>query len=417
MRGENSIAFFLRSLLCALLAFFILAPYMPAYAIGGSGISPDGRDPSAVIYPQVTPRVPVSYGESAMPKTSDKELEPAAKIIAEFLRAELKLNSAAVSGILANIERESKFDPETVGDSGAAFGLCQWRDGRRDRLLGYCEAYSLDVTTISAQLNFLKAELINYYPDTLMALEGVKNNSAGADIAAYAFCKYYETPTQLYSESQTRRSLARYDYYPLVSKYENQELPTSQIEAELMTADFLKNELKFNNAVTAGILANIMDESAFNPKALGDKGRAYGLCQWTSDRRENLQLFCIRNNLEADSLYAQLNFIKYELEGSHRTVAEELRKCTDDENGAKQAVKIFCAGYEVPRYLSAALVQRYRYAENVYYPMLKTPLETTEFLSSMAARAADRLKALKKGSLCPESLEDKLLSGEDIKIY
>ena len=409
------------SALCAVLLLCAL-PLPCASAIGGEGISPDGRSPGRSVITYV-PGMAVTSGSSASseplsrPSAASTELEPAEKVAAEFLRSELKLNSAAIAGILANISRESNFDPATVGDEGESFGLCQWRDRRRDRLLAYCETRSLDVTTTSAQLAFLRDELRDFYPDTLASLEGCRDSAAGAINAAVTFCKYYETPKQLYTETQARSSLASEKYYDKVSRYAGAELPVSQIQAELISADFLRNELNFNNAATAGVLANIMDESAFNPKALGDGGKAFGLCQWTGSRLESLSRFCLREGLDRESLYAQLRFIKYELENGYSFVAEKLRDCPDSAEGALAAAKIFCSGYEVPKNLGAALKLRNKYAEKAYYPMLETPLETTEFLHSMAARASDFLAGQKKGSDCPESLEEKLLDGEGIKIY
>ena len=409
------------SALCVLFSLCVL-PLPDAHAIGGEGISPDARSPGRTVITYVPGASAGTVTANAAGMVSraapdDTGLEPAEKVAAEFLRSELKLNSAAISGVLANISRESNFDPATVGDGGAAFGLCQWRDRRRDRLFAYCETRSLDVTTTSAQLAFLRDELRDFYPDTLAALEGCRDSAAGAITAATAFCTYYETPKQLYTETQARSSLASEKYYLKVSRYDDQELPLSQIQAELITADFLRNELGFNNAATAGVLSNIMDESAFNPKALGDGGRAYGICQWTTSRLESLSRFCLREGLDKESLYGQLCFMKYELEGGYSSVAEKLRDCPDSAEGALAAAKIFCAGYEVPRSLTSAMKLRNSYAEKVYYPMLKTPLETTEFLHSMAARASDFLSGQKKGSDCPETLEEKLLDGEGIRIY
>ena len=131
------------SALCAVLLLCAL-PLPCASAIGGEGIAPDGRSPGRSVITYV-PGMAAASGSSASseplsrPSAASTELEPAEKVAAEFLRSELKLNSAAIAGILANISRESGFDPATVGDEGASFGLCQWRDRRRDRLLAYCE--------------------------------------------------------------------------------------------------------------------------------------------------------------------------------------------------------------------------------------------------------------------------------------
>ena len=50
--------------------------------------------------------------------------------ITTFLRREMKLNPAAIQGILANIEYESGFSPTVWGDEGTSYGLCQWHESR-----------------------------------------------------------------------------------------------------------------------------------------------------------------------------------------------------------------------------------------------------------------------------------------------
>ena len=183
-----------KSIISALLVLCAL-PLPGANAIGGEGISPDARSPGRTVITYVPGASAGAVTANAAGMISraapdDTGLEPAEKVAAEFLRSELKLNSAAIAGVLANILRESNFDPATVGDGGAAFGLCQWRDRRRDRLFAYCETRSLDVTTTSAQLAFLRDELRDFYPDTLAALEGCRDSAAGAITAATAFCTY-----------------------------------------------------------------------------------------------------------------------------------------------------------------------------------------------------------------------------------
>ena len=48
--------------------------------------------------------------------------------------------------------------------------------------------------------------------------------------------------------------------------------------------EFLIEELGLNHAAVCGIIANIHVESRFNPRALGDWGTSYGICQWHNKR-------------------------------------------------------------------------------------------------------------------------------------
>ena len=56
------------------------------------------------------------------------------------------LNNAAACGILANIYKESSFNPHALGDSGTSYGICQWHGSRWDRLKTYCSNNGLDST-------------------------------------------------------------------------------------------------------------------------------------------------------------------------------------------------------------------------------------------------------------------------------
>ena len=58
--------------------------------------------------------------------------------IYNFLINDLKCNFATALGILANVERESTFNPKAVSPSGY-YGICQWGSSRLNDLKKYCE--------------------------------------------------------------------------------------------------------------------------------------------------------------------------------------------------------------------------------------------------------------------------------------
>ena len=128
-----------------------------------------------------------------------------------FLTKEGGLNAAAACGILANIRRESNFNP-TSGSS--YYGLIQWGGGRLSSLKSYCSSNGYSYSSLEGQLRFLMYELKNSYPSILKYLQSVSNSASGAYYAAYHFCYYYERPANKASSSASRGELARDTYYP-----------------------------------------------------------------------------------------------------------------------------------------------------------------------------------------------------------
>ena len=71
-----------------------------------------------------------------VPDYSQMDVESA---VTTYLSREMKLNDAAVCGILANIEYESDFSPTVWGDDGTSYGLCQWHENRCRSLFLFCQ--------------------------------------------------------------------------------------------------------------------------------------------------------------------------------------------------------------------------------------------------------------------------------------
>lgn len=104
----------------------------------------------------------------------------------------------------------------------------------------------------------------------------------------------------------------------------------------------------WSRQAAAGITGNLAAESAsFNPKALGDWGRARGIGQWHPDRQkdfENWAGFKITDD-RADR-QKQLQFANFELtEGKYKSVGNRLRGATS----ADEAGTIVSNGYERPK--------------------------------------------------------------------
>lgn len=131
-----------------------------------------------------------------------------------YLTYSMGLSPAAACGILANVEAECSFDLATVGDSGTAFGICQWRHGRWDGCVAYCAELGLDPNTVQGQVEWLRRELEKSYPKVLEHLRSVPNTAEGAASAADYFCRYYEIPSNLDAKAQARASRAQSYFWP-----------------------------------------------------------------------------------------------------------------------------------------------------------------------------------------------------------
>ena len=132
-----------------------------------------------------------------------------------YLHSTMGLNIAAACGIMANMERESHFNPKAVGDSGTSYGICQWHATRKTSMINWCEENDLDHETLQAQLKFMKYEMESgAYGTAYNNVRNVPNTKAGARKAAYYWCVYYEKPANTESTAQSRGILAKDTYWP-----------------------------------------------------------------------------------------------------------------------------------------------------------------------------------------------------------
>lgn len=130
-----------------------------------------------------------------------------------YLTEELKLNSAAACGVLANIEYESNFQTTVLGDNDTSYGLCQWHDGRFTALKTYCTAQGLDYRTVDGQMAYLAYELKSSYTGLFSALRNVENSADGAYRAAYLWCIQFERPADMEEKAKIRGNSAKYKYW------------------------------------------------------------------------------------------------------------------------------------------------------------------------------------------------------------
>ena len=146
---------------------------------------------------------------------TDEEREENVRIITAFLREEMELPDSAVAAMLANMYRESAFDPRAVDGSGKFFGLCQWSEpagstaissaGRRGWTVSDGGAAGLPAATS------WKGSTDWIYETFLLAAE---DSEDGAQEAQYYFCELFEVPLDLDWEQVVRSKLVAYVYWP-----------------------------------------------------------------------------------------------------------------------------------------------------------------------------------------------------------
>ena len=156
---------------------------------------------------------------------SDAERESNMLQIAAFLRYEMGLPDSAVAAVLANIDRESAFDPRAIDETGCFFGLCQWSKSRWLNCFQYCRKNDLDRLTVEGQLAFLRYELEGEY-DWIRTgfLLYAEDREDGAQEAQYHFCELFEAPTEPEWEQVYRSKLVAEVYWPMMAD-ENLVLP------------------------------------------------------------------------------------------------------------------------------------------------------------------------------------------------
>lgn len=137
------------------------------------------------------------------------------KTIYHFLVEELECNFATALGILANLERESSFNPKakaTTSDGKIYFGICQWGGSRLEDLKSYCSQNGYAYDSVEGQLNFLKYELYGTESKAWSKMQGIEDTQEGAYLAGYNWARYFERCSSAYYEVSAKR--ARDVYWP-----------------------------------------------------------------------------------------------------------------------------------------------------------------------------------------------------------
>lgn len=130
-------------------------------------------------------------------------------------------------------------------------------------------------------------------------------------------------------------------------------------------ADYVANYFQskgWSREQAVGIASNLSIESGFNPSAVGDNGKAYGLAQWHPDRQAGFRAFAGKD-IRSSSLDEQLAFIHYELtQGQEKGAGDALRKA----RSAYEAGSIVSSQYERPARADIEASRRGMLAQSIY---------------------------------------------------
>lgn len=145
--------------------------------------------------------------------TASAETLSVERQVYDYLTQVMELPSSSACGVLANIEHESAFNANALGDKGTSYGLCQWHAGRYLMLKKYCQSIGLDYQTLEGQLEYLSYELRNSYPGLLNTLRTMEDTSNGAYQAGYIWCIQFERPANMEKKGVSRGTLAKEKYW------------------------------------------------------------------------------------------------------------------------------------------------------------------------------------------------------------
>lgn len=115
----------------------------------------------------------------------------------------------------------------------------------------------------------------------------------------------------------------------------------------------------WTRAQAAGIVANLKQESNFNPGAIGDGGKAYGIAQWHPDRQAEFKRWSGKD-IRGSSFEEQLAFLDWEMrEGREKRAGDRLKQATS----AAEAGAVVSKYYERPADTAREMSNRARMAQ------------------------------------------------------
>ncbi len=124
----------------------------------------------------------------------------------------------------------------------------------------------------------------------------------------------------------------------------------NKIKTEVFS--YLTDEMNLNSAAACGVMANIDEESDFNPRLVitDTNGRlSGGLCQWNGGRFSRLRSHCSSKGISYLSVEGQLSYLKKELRSkAYGYIYDYLKNVPNTAQGAYDAAYYWCYYFEIP---------------------------------------------------------------------
>lgn len=188
------------------------------------------------------------------------------QVVFEYLTNTMGLNTAAACGAMANLEKESNFNPHAEyqeKDGSISYGLCQWNGVRRTALENYCSAHGYDSTTLNGQLHYMQYELETSESSAYGSFRNVENTADGAYTAGYNWASKYERCAHYFDDVDQyaqRANLAKSKYWP---KYGKSTLITVSFDANGGSCAVTSRRVDAGSAIGA-LPAPSRDDYAFS---------------------------------------------------------------------------------------------------------------------------------------------------------
>lgn len=176
-----------------------------------------------------------------------------------FSLKKLGYKDEVIAGAMGNIYCESEFNTSLLNSSSGAYGLAQWKDGRRASLQAYATSKGKTEDDVDTQIEFLIAELTGTGDAAAFATRrtaGGKGenyctysdwaNATDAREAAIAYCWFFETPSNAITKTadilitEDRRADKAEEYLEI---YQNRSFGVTTDEEAANLQNYIETEL------------------------------------------------------------------------------------------------------------------------------------------------------------------------------
>lgn len=152
-------------------------------------------------------------------------------------------------------------------------------------------------------------------------------------------------------------------YSPDLNQGESSELAMRRksLPARQQYAVWRLMRMGLTEAQAIGMAANFTAESAIDPRAVGDGGKAYGIAQWHPDRQAQFKKL-FGHDIRTSSLDEQLRFSDWELTHRYTGVFKKMQEAGSD---VRLQARIVSRGYERPADAAGQAAARASIAQNI----------------------------------------------------